>query len=356
MNRTDHTLQTRSSNPTIPILGLIFLLLLLFTADIFLGSVYIKPVFVIKALTGSTSVPENIQNIIYLLRLPKALTAIFAGAALSISGLLLQTLFRNPLAGPSVLGITSGAGLGVAVVLLGIGAPTGIYAIRQLGIGENLLIFMASSLGALAVLSIILIIAKRIQDNVILLIIGIMVGNITLSIISIWQYFARPEQIQDFLFWTFGSLGGVTNENLYLLVIPVILLVGLAFIFSHPFNVFLIGESNAKSLGINVKNVRFQIIFISSLLTGVVTGLCGPIGFVGIAVPHLARSLFNTTNHKLLVPACILIGANILLVSDIISRLPGSQSILPINAITAMLGSPVVIWVITRRRNLKGAF
>jgi len=335
---------------------LLCILIALFVADVFLGSVYISPRQIIKTLTGTGAVSDNISNIIFLLRLPKAFTAVLAGVALSISGLLLQTLFRNPLAGPSVLGITSGASLGVAAVLLGMGSTTGIYIIRELGVGQSLLIFTASSVGAFGVLMIILFIARKVQDNVIILIIGIMVGNITISIISIWQYFSSPEQIQDFLFWTFGSLGGVTNENIILFAVPVILLVAAALLISHPLNVFLIGESNARSLGIDIRRVRMHIIVISSMLTGIVTGFCGPIGFIGIAVPHLARSIFNTTDHKVLVPACAVMGAITLLVSDIISRLPGSQFVLPINAITAMIGSPVVIWIITRRRNLKGAF
>jgi len=203
---------------------------------------------------------------------------------------------------------------------------------------------------------IILLVASKIQDNIVLLLVGIMIGNITLSIISIWQYFARPEQIQDFLFWTLGSLSGVSNEKLWLMIIVVISLSTLIYLFSNQLNLLLTGKNYATSMGLNYKTTRFMIILFSSLLTGVVTGFCGPIGFVGIAVPHIARSVFNTSNHKILIPATLLIGSSILLFCDIIAHLPGSQYILPINAVTALIGSPIVIWVIVKNRNLHNAF
>ena len=334
----------------------ILLLITFAIADIFLGSVLINPGEVIKSLLQDPEIDSATRSIVTQIRLPKALTAIFAGAALSISGLLLQTLFRNPLAGPSVLGITSGAGLGVAAILLSSGLNTSVIAIRQLGIGESYIMFGAASAGSLFVLLVIMAVASRVRDNVILLIIGIMVGNLTISIVSIWQYFSRPEEIQSFIFWTFGSLGAVDLDHLLLMIVPVVLLLIISFLFSHRLNIFLLGEDGAKSLGINTKTVRWIIIIISSMLTGIITGLCGPIGFIGIAVPHLARAIFNTDNHKYLIPACILIGAILLLFSDIVSRLPGSQFILPINAITALIGSPVVIWVILKRKSFNRSF
>ncbi len=322
--------------------------------DVAIGSVYIPFSEVFSALIFKGS--SSFEKIIYLFRLPKALTAILAGGALSICGLMMQNLFRNPLAGPSVLGITSGASIGVAAVLLTSGFSATNYIINQIDLDMSFVIFLSASLGAAMVMSIILIIANKISDNIVLLLVGIMIGNITLSVISIWQYFARPEQIQDFLFWTLGSLSGVNHEKLILLGVVVIILSLLVFIFSNQLNLMLTGKNYATSMGLNYKSTRFVIILFSSLLTGAITGFCGPIGFVGIAVPHLARSIFNTSNHRILIPASLLMGGSLLLFCDIIAHLPGSQYVLPINAVTALIGSPIVIWVIVKNRNLHASF
>lgn len=338
----------------IPLLLIGLILLSIF--DLSLGSVNIPFNEVVKILLGGISENEAWQNIILKIRLPRTLTAIMAGAALSIGGLQMQTLFRNPLAGPSVLGITAGSSLGVAAVMLATGSATTLLSIQQLGIGGSWLIILASTLGAGLVLFLILLISFKIRDNVVMLIVGIMVANITIAIVSIWQYFSEPEQIQEYILWTFGSLGGVTNEQLGILAVVVGFGVFASFFLSKTLNALLLGESYAQSMGLNIKWARIIIITITSLLAGAITGFCGPIGFVGIAVPHLTRSFLNTSDHRVLIPSCVLVGAILMLFCDIIAQVPGSSTVLPVNAITAIIGSPIVIWIIVRRRNLKKSF
>ncbi|MGF1636927.1 MAG: iron chelate uptake ABC transporter family permease subunit [Cyclobacteriaceae bacterium] len=340
------------------LLFIVFLLIaivILFTADIMLGSVKIPPGELWNILIGKGS---NVawENILFKIRLPKALTAILAGGALAVCGLQMQTLFRNPLAGPSVLGITAGASLGVAVVFLGSGLSTSIYALREIGIQGSWLVFFASTAGSAFVLSLVLLLSFRVNDNVILLLVGIMVGNITLSLVSIWQYYSHPDQIQDYVLWTMGSLNGVDSNALKVLFLMVSLALILSIAISKMLNILLLGENYARSLGLNIRYVRIIIILASSILTGSVTGFCGPIGFVGIAVPHLARVILKTSDHRWLTPASFLTGAVILLFCDIIAQMPGTAATLPINAITALIGSPVVIWVIMKRGNLKSSF
>ncbi|MCG8311231.1 MAG: iron ABC transporter permease [Cytophagales bacterium] len=330
--------------------------LALLSLNIGLGSVKIPPLDVIKVLTGLERENELWNKIIFMIRLPKAFSAILAGSALAVAGLQMQTLFHNPLAGPSVLGITAGASFGVALVMLSGGGAASIYAIRQLEIGGSWLIVVASALGAGMVMAFIMIMSIRLRDNISLLIIGIMTGNISISIVSIWQYFSEPEQIQDYLMWTFGSLGGVTSSQLSIFSAVVIAGLILAFLSSKSLNTLLLGENYARSLGQNIRRTRFFLILTTSLLAGAVTGFCGPIAFIGIAVPHIARSVLNTSDHRVLIPATLIIGAMLMLGCDIVAQLPGSQFTLPINAITALMGSPVVVWVILKNRNLRTAF
>lgn len=334
----------------------IIVCMMLFLVDLGLGSVNIPPKDVFKQLLGLGVENELWQKIIFMIRLPKAITAVLAGSALAVAGLQMQTLFRNPLAGPSVLGITAGASLGVALVMLTSGGAASIYAIRQLGLGGSWLIIIASALGAGIVMSLILLISNRLKDNISLLIIGIMIGNITISIVSIWQYFSEPEQIQDYLMWTFGSLRGVTSSQLSILLVVISIGLVLAFFSSKSLNTLLLGENYARSLGLNIKRTRFFLILTTSLLAGAVTGFCGPIAFIGIAVPHISRSVLGTSDHRILIPASLIIGAMLMLFCDIIAQLPGSQITLPINAVTALLGSPVVVWVILKNQNLRTAF
>lgn len=330
------------------------LLLAAFILDVALGSVHIPLKEILKVLFTPDASNDTWVYIIEKIRLPKALTAVIVGCGLSVSGLQMQTLFRNPLAGPSVLGITAGASLGVALVMLSAGTITSLYTIQELGISGSWLIILASSLGAALIMLIIVSISSSLKDNVIVLIVGVMIGNITLSIISIWQYFSSPELIKDYLMWTFGSLGGVTGWQLLILAIVVFAGLLISFLSSKLLDALLLGDNYARSMGLTVKRARLLIVLSTSILAGSITAFCGPIGFIGIAVPHLARALFNTSNHRLLIPACCLIGTVLMLVCDIVAQLPGSQTVLPINVITALVGSPVVIWIIAGPTKLRG--
>ncbi len=328
----------------------------LFMGNVALGSVQIPVSEIISILFSGESENAAWIKIIENIRLPRAFTAILAGSALSVGGLMMQTLFRNPLAGPSVLGITAGASLGVAVVMLTAGTITSIFAIQQLSSMGSWLIIGAASVGSAAVLFLILLISMRIRDSVTLLIIGLMIGNMTIALVSIWQYFSNPEQIRDYLIWTFGSLGGVSTDQLWILTPVVLVGSAIAFGLSKSLNGLLLGENYAKSMGFSVRRSRFWIIVSTSLLAGGVTAFCGPIGFVGVAVPHLTRSLLNTNEHRILVPATLLMGAILMLACDIVAQVPGSSTTLPISAVTSMVGSPVVIWVIIKRKNLQASF
>lgn len=325
-----------------------------FLLDVALGSIHIPVKEVVRILFTPDSGNESWIYIIEKIRLPKALTAVIVGCGLSVSGLQMQTLFRNPLAGPSVLGITAGASLGVALVMLSAGTITSLYTIKELGISGSWLIILASSAGAALIMIIIVGISSSLKDNVVVLIVGVMIGNITLSVISIWQYFSSPELIKDYLLWTFGSLGGVTGSQLLILAIVVFVGLLISFFSSKLLDALLLGDNYARSMGLTVQHARVLIIGSTSILAGGITAFCGPIGFIGIAVPHLARALFNTSNHRILIPACCLIGTVLMLICDIVAQLPGSQTVLPINVITALVGSPVVIWIIAGPTKLRG--
>lgn len=348
--------QSSSNFRRLIIIGLSVLAVLFFMLDIMLGSVSIPFGEVVRIVFSGESDTTAWLFIIEKIRLPKAITAILVGCGLSVSGLQMQTLFRNPLAGPSELGITAGAGLGVAAVMLTSGSTASIYAIRQLGVSGSWLIVVMASLGAALVLAMVLLIAGRIKDNVILLIVGVMVGTITVSVISIWQYFSQPEQLQEYILWTFGSLGGIVQYHLYVLSGVVILGLLIAFASSKALNAMLLGENYARSMGLTVGKTRFIIMASTSLLTGSITAFCGPIGFVGIAIPHITRALLGTSDHRILIPCCCLVGTVLMLVCDIISQMPGTQTVLPINVVTSLLGAPVVIWVIVSRNNLRSSF
>lgn len=325
------------------------LLVILFFLNISFGSVSIPFEDILKSLLGGNSSKESWQTIILNFRLPKAVTAILVGSGLSICGLLMQTLFRNPLAGPFVLGISSGASLGVALLILGSSLFGGALLTASI---SNWSLPIAASLGAFLVLSAVIITANRVRNTMSILIIGLMFGSLTSAVISVLAYFSEAEQIQQYLFWSFGSLGNLTwNE---ILVFGLIYLIGITATFSiiKPLNSYLLGENYAKSLGINIKKSRNIILLITSLLTGVITAFSGPIAFVGLAVPHIAKMVFSTSNHKILVPATALIGAIVLLICDIIAQLPTSEFTLPINAITSLFGAPVVIWLLVRKKKI----
>ena len=346
--------RSRKRGKALILAGLLLLLLIAFLLDIVIGSIKIPVKEVLKVLFFIPSENNTWQYIIENIRIPKAFTAVLAGCGLSVGGLQMQTLFRNPLADPSVLGITAGASLGVAVIMLAGGSIATLYTIKELGISGSWLLIGAACLGAAAIMVLVITISGAIKDNVMMLIVGIMIGTITLSIISIWQYFSSPELIKDYLLWTFGSLGGVTGNQLYILALAVVTGLVISFLSSKVLDALLLGENYARSMGLTAQKARIIIICATSLLAGSITAFCGPIGFIGVAVPHMARSLFNTSSHRILIPGCCLIGTVLMLLCDMIAQLPGSQTVLPINIITALVGAPVVIWVVLRRNNIRG--
>ena len=315
----------------------------LFTADLLVGSVAVALRDIWAALTGGSCDPA-VRDIILKIRLLKAVTALFAGAALAASGLQMQTLFRNPLAGPYVLGISSGAGLGVALFLLG--AP--LLGVSAHSFVQSLGIAGAAWLGAALVLLIVMAVSRRIKDLMVILILGMMFGSGVSSVVEILQYLSSEAALKSFVIWTMGSLGDVTGGNLALML-PVItagLVLSVAVI--KPLNLLLLGENYARTMGLNVQRTRTLLFRSTVLLAGTVTAFCGPVGFIGLAVPHLARMLFASADHRVLMPASMLSGAALLLVCDLISK----SLALPINTVTALMGIPVVIVVVVRNRNL----
>jgi iron complex transport system permease protein len=343
---------TESPFQKVRLTALLMLLLLAFLLDISIGTINIPLREIFKILFSPSTGNETWQFIVEGIRLPKACTAVLAGCALSVGGLQMQTLFRNPLADPSILGITAGAGLGVAAVMLAGGSVATIFAIKELGVSGSWLIISAACLGAGGIMLFVLALSRRLTDNVMLLIIGIMIGSITIAITSIWQYFSAPEQIKDYLLWTFGSLGGVTGGQLSILAIVIAFGLIIAFLSSKMLDALLLGENYARSMGLTTGRARVIIVCSTSLLAGSITAFCGPIGFIGIAVPHIARPLFNTSSHRILMPACCLIGSILLLLCDVIAQLPGSQTGLPINIITSLVGAPVVIILLLRQKKI----
>ena len=315
----------------------------LFTADLLIGSVAVALRDIWAALTGGSCDPA-VRDIILKIRLLKAVTALFAGAALAASGLQMQTLFRNPLAGPYVLGISSGAGLGVALFLLG--AP-------QLGVSahsfvQSLGIAGAAWLGAALVLLIVMAVSRRIKDIMVILILGMMFGSGVSSVVEILQYLSSEAALKSFVIWTMGSLGDVTGGNLALMLPVITAGLALSVAVIKPLNLLLLGENYARTMGLNVQRTRTLLFLSTVLLAGTVTAFCGPVGFIGLAVPHLARMLFASADHRVLMPASMLSGAALLLVCDLISK----SLALPINTVTALMGIPVVIVVVVRNRNL----
>ena len=327
-----------------------------FVLDVALGPVRIPLPAVVRLLLGHAGPDDTAAAfIVNQIRLPKALTALVVGMGLAVSGLQMQTLFRNPLAGPSVLGLTAGAGLGVALVMLAGGSAAGGFAVRELGLSGSWALVLAATAGAALVMLLVLALSVRVRDNAVMLIVGLMIASVTGAVVSLWQYFSAPEQIQEYLLWTFGALGGVTG--MHLAVLSTVVLVGLvlAFASSKSLNALLLGENYARSLGLNVRASRTLIIASTSLLAGGITAFCGPIGFVGIAVPHLTRALLRTADHRVLLPGASLVGAALVLACDCLAQLPGSQTALPINVVTSLLGAPVVLWVVLRGRNIRSA-
>jgi len=331
------------------LLVLLCLFFALFILDILIGPVTIPIKDILEIITTGESMNPAWKTIIVGFRLPKAITAVLAGMALSVSGLQMQTIFRNPLAGPYVLGISSGASLGVALVILGFPPLFAQGNINPLSIWVQI---MAAWIGAAAVLLLIMAISFRVRDIMTILILGVLFGSATSAIVSILQYFSHQEQLKAFVVWSMGNLGNVTRGQLTVMSFTILAGLIMAVFSGKMLNVMLLGESYAKSMGLNIMLSRIIVFISTSILAGTVTAFCGPIGFIGIAVPHITRILFKSADHRLLIPAVIMTGGILLLLSDILSQLPGGEHTLPVNSVTALIGIPVVIWVIFRNQKI----
>lgn len=329
------------------IIGVLLSIVLLFLLSLSTGSVNIPLDEVFKTLTLEGSSKNTWDYIILNYRLPKAIVAILAGIGLSISGLLMQTLFRNPLAGPYVLGISSGASLGVAFIILGSGIlPLFLKDIFQSNYG----LVLAASLGSFLVLVSVMIVSQKLKDTMAILIVGLMFGSITSAVVSVLTYFSSAEQLKKFTLWGLGNLGSQSWESIILLSVVVVVGLALSYLCIKPLNALLLGENYARSMGVNFKLVKNIIIIATSLLAGGITAFVGPIAFIGLAVPHLAKLLFSTSDHKTLFWGTIGIGSIIMLLCDILSQMPGFDFILPVNAVTSIIGAPVVIWLLLRKQ------
>ena len=327
---------------------LLLFLLLLFALNLSLGSVRIPLPEIAKIIFTGEASQKVWTDIIWDFRMTKALTCVLAGSALAAAGLQMQTLFRNALAGPDVLGLSSGASLAVALLFM-----TPWSGFGFLSTAHPLLLSMAATVGCVGVLIVMLVVARKLDDHVSLLIVGLMVGAATASIVSVLQYLSKAEEMQVYIIWTFGSLGGLDWLEIKILTLALIAGSSLAFSQVKSLNLWLLGDNYAMSMGIRVKRARFIFILSASILTGAVTAFCGPIAFVGLAVPHLTRLVISTHNHKILLPAVLAGGAALLLLCDILAHLPGSTYVLPINALTALIGAPVVIWIIVKNKRLR---
>ncbi|NND62573.1 MAG: iron ABC transporter permease [Flavobacteriaceae bacterium] len=330
------------------------LLLLILTVGFFfvnisLGSVSIPLKDIVTSLFGGEVSKESWEFIILDYRLPKALTAVMVGSGLAVSGLLMQTLFRNPLAGPFVLGLSSGASLGVAFLILGAGAFGGFLG--NLLLSEWSLV-IASALGSFLVLLAVISVTMRIKDTMAILIIGLMFGSVTAAVVAVLSYFSNAEQLQQYVFWSFGSLGNMSWKGVLILSVCTVIGIAISFLSSKSLNALLLGENYARSMGVRIKRTTLVIIVTTSVLAGGITAFAGPIAFIGLAIPHITRQLIPTSNHKILIPAVLLCGAMVMLICDIVAQIPFSEYTLPINAITSLIGAPVVIWLLVRKRKL----
>lgn len=327
------------------------LLLLLFFGSLAYGAVSIPVGSVIDILAGNGSGNRAWEHIVIQSRLPQALTAVLAGSSLAVSGLLLQTLFRNPLAGPSILGISDGANLGVAAVLLYFGGSLGRVA--DSSVNGYLAVILAAFAGAGGVLGLIIYFSSKVKNNVMLLIIGIMIGYLASSLISILNYYASSDKVHAFVMWGLGNFSGVSLDQLSFFSLCTGVGLFLSILLIKPLNALLLGEMYAANLGIRVKQVRMLILVCTGLLAATTTAFCGPISFIGLAVPHIARLTLGSSNHKMLLPVTLLAGSCVALLCNLLMVVPGSNQILPLNAVTPMLGAPVIIYVILNRKNIQ---
>ena len=323
------------------------LLLSLFAANLLYGSIDIPVTDVWAVLSGSAGEGSRWYAVIMDVRLPQAITALLAGAAISVAGLVLQTLFNNPLAGPEVLGVNSGAGLGVAVVML-MSQSTAVASAA--GLGGYVTILAGAFIGSLLVISVILLLSSMLHSKLYLLVTGVAISYLVSSAISVLNYFATSEGVHSFVVWGMGSLGSVSMEYMPFFSITIAVLLVLALLMAKPLNALLLGDAYAMNLGIGVMRSRILLLAVTGMLTAVVTAFCGPIPFIGLAVPHIARLLLGTDNHRLLLPFSILLGGVMLLLCNIICQLPGESGLMPLGAITPLLGAPVIIYVILKEK------
>ena len=323
------------------------LLLLLFAANLFWGSVDIPVLSVVDILMGGDGGNIGWQLIVGETRLPQAVTALFAGASLSVAGLLLQTLFSNPLAGPEVLGINSGAGLGVAVVML---LLQGVVAT---GVGGYVAVLCGAFVGALCIIFIVLALSSLLSNNIFLLIAGLAISYLTSSVISLLNFFSTAEGVHSYLIWGMGSFGGVSLSHLPLFVAVTGAMLVWALLMVKPLNALLLGDNYARNLGVDTKRVRGALLLIVGVLTAAVTAYCGPIAFLGLAVPHLARLAVGSENHRVLLPVTILLGSSVALACNLVCQLPGASGLLPLGAVTPIIGAPVIIYVVLKDKALR---
>ena len=328
-------------------LGLGLVVIVLFALNLLLGSVKIPTADVVSILLGNEASKASWQFIVLESRLPQAITATLCGAALAVSGLMLQTAFRNPLAGPSVFGVNSGAGLGVALVMLFLGGGLSVGSVSITGFAA---ILLAAFVGAMTVMAIIFFFSTLVRNSVMLLIIGIMIGYISNSAISLLNFFATDEGVKSYMVWGMGSFGGVSMANMP--VFAIVTIAGLfgALLLIKPLNALMLGDRYAENLGVNIMRVRNWLLIVTGLLTAITTAFCGPVAFIGLAVPHIARLLLTTDNHRQLLPATLLCGSVVALVCNLICYLPGESGVIPLNAVTPLIGAPVIIYVIARKR------
>lgn len=328
-------------------------LLALFVLNLLLGTVHIPIGSILRILAGSTSESEIWRNIIVNSRVPQALTATMAGAGLAVSGLQMQTVFRNPLAGPSVLGISNGASLGVAFVVLLSGSLGGV-ALSRLGYMGDVAMSLAAIVGALSVMALILYVSQKVRGNVTLLIIGVMIGYLANAVIGVLKFFSAEEDVKAYVVWGLGSFARVSGDQMVLFVVLMMVLLPLSMLLVKTMNLLLLGDGYAQNLGLDIRRARMLVIGCSGILVAIVTAYCGPIMFIGLAVPHLCRAIFQSSDHRLLMPGTALAGAALALLCNLLARMPGFEGALPVNSVTALVGAPVIASVLFRKRNEDG--
>jgi len=328
--------------------GLGVAVVVLGVVNLLVGSVGIPLGAVIDILAGGDGGSEVWRNIVVKSRLPQMITALVAGAGLAVSGLLMQTVFRNPLAGPSVMGVSSGASLGVAFVVLASGV--GGHALSRMGYFGDAALSIAAVAGALAVMGLIAWVSQRVRGSVTLLVIGVMIGYVASAVTGVLKFFSVEEDIRAYVIWGLGSFMRVSGDRVTLFAAAMCVLLPLTFLLTKTLNLMLLGDGYARNLGLNVRRARLLVIGASGVLVAVVTAYCGPVMFLGLAVPHLCRGLFATSDHRVLIPASMLCGSALALVCHLVARMPGFEGVLPVNSVTALVGAPVVMWVLFRRR------